>query len=469
MRASLEDQTLSRFAAHSASAAVIRSADLSNDQPQHPRRPTPSPRELPAHDSGTSPRGTEVKTHDPRQVIEDVRSHLAAHDRRVAFLFGAGTSSGVNVAPNPPAGQKRTHEPLIPGVEALTKLCQTAVANLGKPQAAAWTALVKQCETGGRIANVETVLSSVRTKIDAIGEGESLVGLERKQLQSMEQTICTTIADAVIPDEAKIPNGIPHDDFAAWVKKANRTASLEVFTTNYDVLLERSLEAARVPVFDAFVGSYEPFFYPECLDDDGMLPTNKWVRLWKLHGSVNWHYQRRGDIARIIRSQPSKKGELIFPSHRKYDESRKLPYMAYMDRLSRVLNSDYSLLVTCGYSFGDEHINAILYGALDSRNTANVIALVFGDLKETDHIVDAARRRQNLTVLGRNGGVISGIWGLWKLTKSVDEKTCAFIDPAFDSDAVPGDAASQDCLTGSMRLGDFNWFGRFIGAMGPVV
>src|SRR5712671_6053111 len=66
----------------------------------------------------------------------------------------------------------------------------------------------------------------------------------------------------------------------AWVKTANRTASLEVFTTNYDVLLERSLEAARVPVFDAFVGSYEPFFYPECLDDDGMLPTNKWVRLW---------------------------------------------------------------------------------------------------------------------------------------------------------------------------------------------
>ena len=70
-------------------------------------------------------------------------------------------------------------------MEALTKLCQTAVANLGKPQADAWVALVKQCETAGRAANVETVLSSVRTKIDAVGEGESLVGLKRKELSSM--------------------------------------------------------------------------------------------------------------------------------------------------------------------------------------------------------------------------------------------------------------------------------------------
>ena len=30
------------------------------------------------------------------------------------------------------------------------------------------------------------------------------------------------------------------------------------------------------------------FFYPECLDDEAQLPEANWVRLWKLHGSINW-------------------------------------------------------------------------------------------------------------------------------------------------------------------------------------
>lgn len=144
--------------------------------------------------------------------------------------------------------------------------------------------------------------------------------------------------------------------------------------------------------------------------------------------------------------------------------------MAYMDRLSRTLNSEHSLLITCGYSFGDEHINAVLYGALDNRNTANVIALQFQDLKESDGVVDMAIRRSNLTAIGPNGGVISGVWGLWQLTQPVDNKTCSFMDIGFDSNALPEDegspAAATADLNGRMRLGDFNWFCRFLNAMG---
>lgn len=47
-----------------------------------------------------------VHTHDPRQVIEDLRNHLAPHDRCVVFLFGAGTPSAINIAPHPPRGEK---------------------------------------------------------------------------------------------------------------------------------------------------------------------------------------------------------------------------------------------------------------------------------------------------------------------------------------------------------------------------
>jgi hypothetical protein len=414
-----------------------------------------------------------VNTHDPRQVIDDLRNHLAAHARRLAFLFGAGTSSAVNIAPAPGAGEKPKHEPLIPGIDALTTACGAAVGALGATHAAAWAALVKQCEGDGRPANVEDVLSKVRMKIDAIGEGETLVGLDRDQLRASESTICATIAMKVNPAEDKIPKHTPHSDFAAWVMKVNRTAPIELFTTNYDVLFERAFEASRVAVFDGFVGTYHPFFYPECLDDDDLLPTSKWIRLWKLHGSVTWLLEDGSAGKRIIRGQPSVSGEMILPSHRKYDESRKQPYVAYMDRLSRVLNSEHALLITSGYSFGDEHINSILYGALDSRSTANIIALQFQDLKEHDDVVDAAIRRSNLTVIGPNGGVISGIWGIWKLTQPVDNKTCSFMDTGFDSNALPEDegspaAASADSK-GRMRLGDFNWFCRFLNEMGPDI
>jgi hypothetical protein len=417
----------------------------------------------------------DVNNHDPRQVIEEVRNHLAAHDRSLAFLFGAGTSSAVNIAPALAAREKPKHEPLIPGVYGLTEICGNAVAAMGDTQAAAWKTLFKQYEQSARPYNVENILSNVRMKIDAIDEGESLLGLDREKLRAIEHTICAAIARTACPAEDKIPKRIPHDDFAAWVKKVNRTAPLEIFTTNYDVLFERAFEASRVPVFDGFVGTHHPFFYPECLDDDELLPKAKWIRLWKLHGSVNWH-REDGEGAsgkRIIRTQPSESGEMILPSHWKYDESRKQPYMAYMDRLSKILNVEHALLITCGYSFGDEHINAMLYGALDNRNTANIIVLQFEDLKENDKLIEAAVRRSNLTVVGPNGGVISGTWGLWQLTQPVDKKTSSFMDSGFDSNALPEDegspAASSADLKGKMRLGDFNWFCRFLKEMGADI
>lgn len=414
-----------------------------------------------------------MATHDPRQVIEDLRNHLAMHDRRLCFLFGAGTSSAVNIAPNPLPGQKPAYLPLIPGIEGLTKLCMDAVCGIGKDQETAWCKLVSQCNNDGCLTNVEDMLSRVRIKIDAIGEGEILVGLDRTKLIEVENTICSAIAKTVNPPKEKIPEHIPHDDFASWVKKVTRTVPIEIFTTNYDLLFERAFEETRVPVFDGFVGTHHPFFYPECLDDEELLPKPNWIRLWKLHGSVNWILEKRTESNRIIRTVPTESGELILPSHRKYDESRKQPYIGYIDRLARILNSDHALLITCGYSFGDEHITAILYGSLDNRNTANIIALQFSDLKEEDKLVKAAVQRSNLTVIGPNGGVISGMWGLWQLSQPVDNKTCSFMDTAFDSNALPEDkgspAVASEDLMGRMRLGDFNWFCRFLNSMGANV
>ncbi len=410
-----------------------------------------------------------MTTHDPRQITEELRNHLATHDRRLAFLFGAGTSCAINIAPKPKAGEKPGYQPLIPGIVDLTNACGEAVSGLGEDETAAWQLLVEQCKNDGKKGNVEDILSRVRMKIDAIGDGERLVGLDRDGLLGVEKEICSTIAKSVNPGESTIPDGIPHDGLASWVRKATRTVPLEVFTTNYDVLLERSFEASRLPVFDGFVGAHRPFFFSDCLEDEKQLPGPKWLRLWKLHGSVNWAVEQGMRGTRIVRTSPSETGELILPSNRKYDESRKQPYIAFMDRLSRILNKDHALLITCGYSFGDEHINAIVFGALDNRVSTNIVALQYDELEEEGVLSRTAKRRTNLTVIGPNAGVISGQWGEWELTLPVDIKTASFMDNAFDSNAMPEEttpAGSSTDRRGKMRLGDFNWFCRFLNAMG---
>lgn len=408
--------------------------------------------------------------HDPRRLIEDLRNHLSAHDRELAFLFGAGTSSAINIAPPPPPGRPPAYEPLIPGIKGLTTNCETAVAALGEGYKGAWKALAQQCEQGNQAVNIENILSRVRAKREAIGDGEQLVGLDSEALKSLEMTICSTIAKNVLPAEGTIPNRIPHDDFVEWVQRVHRTAALELFTTNYDILFERAFERASIPVFDGFVGAYEPFFYADCLDDDELLPRPKWIRVWKLHGSVTWKAADIAGRSRIVRDRPCESGEMILPSHRKYDESRKQPYTSFMDRLARVLRREHALMIASGYGFGDEHINAVIYGALDNNPTTNVIALWFEELNEHSSLVKEAKRRSNLTIVGPNAGVLSGKFAKWQLIQPVDRKTHAYLDTAFDSNAHPDDASSPAAVTedlgGRMRLGDFNWYCRFLSEMG---
>lgn len=404
--------------------------------------------------------------HDPRLVAEDLRNHLAMHDKKLCFLFGAGTSCSVNIAPNPKPGEKKQYIPLIPAIEGLSATCKKEINRLGEEYSNAWDLLSQQCEEGNILVNVENILSKVRIKISAIGPNEKLVGLEKNSLITFEQTVCKTIAKVVNPD---IPEFTPHLEFASWIRKVHRNAPIEVFTTNYDMLLETAFEAERVPVFDGFVGTNKPFFYPECLDDESLLPKANWVRMWKLHGSVNWITDLIGSKERIIRTLPSTSGELILPSESKYDESRKQPYSSYMDRLAKILNTEHSILIICGYSFGDQHINSILYGALLNNKTTNIISLQYETLDKTGDLAKKAISHPNLTLIAPNGGVIAGAWGDWRLIQPVDEKTFTFMDSAFDSNAQPEEssaASNQENLSGEMRLGDFNWFCRFLNAMG---
>lgn len=404
-----------------------------------------------------------MATHDPQRVVEMLRDHLAAHDKQLLFLFGSGTSSSVSRASQSALGAGAVTEPLIPALDGLTRECESEVKKLSAQHEAAWVALESECKALQLKPHIENMLGRIRMKIDAAGVDDDFLGMSVGELREIEGSIRETIVRLCSPKECDMPSKMPHDEFAMWVRNARRKHPIEIFTTNYDVLIERSLERARVPLFDGFVGSYSPYFSPDSFESDLKMPGYEWSRLWKLHGSINWDL--RDDT--VVRSTEAAAGEMILPSHRKYDESRKQPYLALIDRLKRSVAREGALLVTCGYSWSDQHINEVILSALDSHPANHAIALIYPELDQLPDLCALAQKRDNLIVVGPTKGVLKRKLAKWALPRQVDDAVASFLDNAFDRDAVAEDA--QGPVPGKMRLGDFNRFCEFVAAMDSPV
>jgi hypothetical protein len=408
-----------------------------------------------------------MTTHDPQKIIEDLRNHLTQHDTRIAFLLGAGASSAVQV----PIKGTSKNKALIPTVLELTSLCAESVKKLDTAAgpkrgkfSSAWDLLAKEAKPPARDVNIEDILTLVRRKLDGIG-ADTLVGLSKSELIDVDETIRKTIAQAVDIGYKDFPEELPHYELGRWIARIPRKYPVEIFTTNYDLIIEHALEAEWVPLFDGFVGCYQPFFNHDSLYRAESAPASSWARLWKIHGSINWTRVKIGNHERFVRGCPTHTGELILPSHYKYDEARKQPYAAFLERLGRVLEYDDAILITIGYSFGDDHINAVIFDALQVKPRPHVFSLHYLDPDEKHIIVTTAKNRLNLMVLGPKKAVITGVTGEWRLTSAVDNRTAPFMDIAFDSDALDPTSGVAESLTGKLRLGDFNYFCKFLQSM----
>jgi hypothetical protein len=391
-------------------------------------------------------------THDAQRVLADLRDHLARHDRPVAFLFGAGTSCSVK------KGVGEASEPLIPAVAGLTSIATKGVAAIGEKHASAWQKIAQYCKDSNQAPNIENMLSRVRMMISAAGGGDTLAGLNRSELCLLEETVRKAIAAAVTPDLGLMTD-FPHLKFARWLGKTSRKIPVEIFTVNYDVLIEHSLELERVPAFDGFVGGYTPFFHPDSLRPIESAPGSSWIRLWKMHGSVTWRRVDDGNRTRVVRGAPETTGEMIYPSSQKYDESRQQPYSAFADRMSRFLEQDDALLVVAGFSFGDEHINNLIFGALESRPRTHVFALQFEELPDGCDLIKRSVQCTNLIVIGPETATIGGRRSAWA---PVDIP--AFMGSAFElQEAVVSGEPTRKI--GKMRIGDFNRFCDFLESM----
>jgi len=371
--------------------------------------------------------------HDLLHRLDSLQQALRSDKMPIAVFLGAGC---------PTAVPDENNSPLIPSIRGLTESC---IAHLKIQCGPALDCLISKLDADGeKQPNIERLLSEIRGLLQVIGNGE-ICGLKKQSLQALESEVCEHIArtmDKELPDQQTA-----YHKLSTWIGAIQRAHPIEIFTPNYDLLLEQALEDVRVPYFDGFSGSRRAFFDPHAVEDDELPP--RWARLWKLHGSVNWFMSSGGSVYRST-DTGNYSCRLIHPSHLKYDESRKMPYFALLERMRRFLLRPNSLMVVCGYSFRDEHLNACICDALQANpGGSTVFGILHGELGRYPEAAALAANAGNFVLLARDGGVIGRAQGAW------------LEEPPDDSATWQGLVKWEE-HTPTLQLGDFSVLGGFL-------
>jgi len=390
--------------------------------------------------STVPPKPTLQPKHDPIRLAHDLRDQLASAKRKTALFLGAGTSISAN----------------IPSLDKLTLIVDGTLAAPYQGLYRGLSGLI------GPHANLEQVLDKVRTIRELLqgSSGGNYSGLSHELATKLDASICRVIYDNVATPPA-LDKLHAHKSLATWLRHVRRDSPVEIFTTNYDLLFEVAFEEVGVPFFDGFVGVVSPFFVPECVEaepagaTEDVCPPRSWIRLWKLHGSVNWQLTpgtapARDKICRVTGTSPPADGTqlLIYPSKEKYVQSQRLPFVVYMDRLRRLIQSGECLLLIIGFSFRDDHITEVLAQGLRS-NPRLAITVALHD-KPTAHVLSLAGIYKNLSIFSPQEACVGGIHGGWLPPR----KKQAGEEWPFWDDA-----------DNSFALGDFSKFAEFLNLM----
>ena len=233
-------------------------------------------------------------------------------------------------------------------------------------------------------------------------------GSEAKALCAELQTGMQAFAHSILASEAGIATADHEQREQAFsvlvtflMSFASRTGvrdRLNIFTTNYDRLIEAGAELAGLHLLDRFLGKLMPIFRSSRLDLDmhynppGIRGEPRYLegvaRYTKLHGSVDW-VQTGRDIRRIGLpfgaasiepylqapglSEATAHELMIYPNAAKDRETADYPYVELFRDLAAAVCRPNSTLVTYGYSFGDEHINRVIRDMLTIPSTHLVV------------------------------------------------------------------------------------------------
>ena len=393
------------------------------------------------------------KKHNPIRHLKYLRQSLSQDNESIGFFISAGCPLSVDMP--------EEKWPLIPDVANLTKFINEQLKTNEK-----YSILLTELKKAEKnIENIEDILSFLRSLL-LVSKGGNVRGLSESDLLGLEKDICLEIVKRI---DVSLPNkDTPYHRLGKWIRSIDRKIAIEIFTTNYDLLMEESLEDLEIPYFDGFSGSRRSFFDLRAVEDNEI--PRHWSRLWKIHGSINWYQENVEGQKKVYRSSEIKDdaSHLIYPSHLKYEESRKMPYLALIDQLNKFIRKKSSLLILSGYSFNDGHLNDAIINALKANPTGMVLGLMY----EKYEIIDEndvkherypaayrfAKEQHNLNIWTYDKAIIGTSLGEWDISLNSDESDPDILKFVY-ANKISKDSVEEETI---VKFGDFSEFTTFL-------
>lgn len=333
--------------------------------------------------------------------------NLKAGLENTGFLFGAGTSAEA-------------------GYPMMAGLTQTVVAGLKSSERAtldeALAATSSTYDHAKGEPNIELIADIVMSH--AINSGDV-------RFSALEARIRDLVTDVIIGVTS--PTIDHHVRFLELLKAKTygRAACIYIFTTNYDVLFELAGAEAGVVVESGFIGSVERFFDPQRFSTacGAMQERSRFsehqvltVRLVKLHGSISWHARDGRVFERHPGAIPAgEKRVMVLPRRGKVMDTLQAPYDTLFRIMSQSLGADCKYLASCGFSFGDDHINTNILVPAVSAGKIKLFALSATETPGMAPFKSVPAFNAGFDVAGITSGVAhTNGTDLWKFSKFVE-------------------------------------------------
>lgn len=335
---------------------------------------------------------------------EDLQAHLAALVRleNVGVLLGSGSSVGL--------------------LGGMTIAALWDHFKKKYPNSLKWLIDQRFVERTSKVPNIEELADAIeiaRLEWQRLGRKRKAQQLERVRHDLQRAVIQASLLNPKWWNEASAvaQSGGELKDHRTLLQKLTAArqpgqASPWIFTTNYDLAVEWAGESIGLKVSNGFDGLHHRAFAPHNFDlgyrntlarGEARFGTYN-VYLVKLHGSLTWRLAK-DEISYIEhpasqlwpsieeflagKSKVTFPGPVVFPSAAKYLQTVGFVLGELLRRFTDVLARPQSCLVTCGYSFSDEHINRIIATAL--QNPTLQIVLYIPEATRNDDTLDVSK------------------------------------------------------------------------------
>lgn len=388
-----------------------------------------------------------VKDPFPEELREKIEPWLTAlfQSEHLSLLTGAGISSAIHFLAIGTSGVGMGEMSFSVFKEQISKMAKETAKKAGRgdePNIEDQIRIVNELIKGLKIYTSKTT-----------DDTNKLVGDLAKLENELEKGIIQ-FSNAILESEKNIVTSV-NEESAEYLMNfllsfASRTATrerLNLFTTNYDRILEFGAELAGLHLIDRFVGTISPIFRSSRLNVDlhynppGIRGEPRYlegvVNYTKLHGSVDW-CEKDGIVRRfalpygtidIEKYKPEGNTLMIYPNSSKDRETSEYPYVElFRDFASSIIRPN-STVVVYGYSFGDDHINRVLSDMLTIPSTHLVIIAYNDKSGRIERFYKKAKRPDQLTLLvGNHFGNIKNLVDYYLPKSAIDKATYKMAD-----------------------------------------